>query len=104
MKIGEYEVENSEREDLLGAKVDLKLNCDDHISNGCKKACEGLNALFRIAPFIGLSKRRILMNASFNSQFSNCPLIWMCHSRTNNRKINRFHVRCSRFIYNVKKS
>ena len=104
VKIGEYEVENSECEELLGAKLDWKLNCDDHISNRCKKACGELNALVRIAPFIGLPKRRILMNACFNSQFSYCPLIWMCHSRTNNRKINRFHERCSRFIYNDKKS
>ena len=104
VKIGEYEIQNSECEELLGVKLDWKLNCDDHISNRCKKARGELNALVRIAPFIGLSKRRVLMNACFNSQFSYCPLIWMCHSRTNNRKINRLHERCSRFIYNDKKS
>ena len=38
MKIGEYQVENSECEELLGAKVDWKLNCDDHISNRCFKS------------------------------------------------------------------
>ena len=103
MKTCEYEVENSEYEELLGAKVDWKLNCCDHISNRCKKACGELNAFVRIAPFIGLLKRRILMNACFNSQFSYCPLIWMCHSHTNNRKINRFHERCYRFTYNDKK-
>ena len=104
VKIGEYEVENSECGELLGPKLDWKLNCDDHISNRCEKACEELNALVRVAPFIGLPKRRILMNACFNSQFSYCPLICMSHSRTNNRKINRLHERCSRFIYNGKKS
>ena len=88
VKIGEYEVENSECEELLGAKLDWKLNCDDHISNRCKKACGELNALVRITQFIESSKRRILK----------------CHSRTNNRKINKFHERCSRFIYNDKKS
>ena len=62
MKIGQYQVENSECEELLGAKVDWMLHCDDRISNRCKKACEELNALVRIAPFIELSKRRILMN------------------------------------------
>ena len=99
VKIGEYEVKNSECEELLGAKVDCKLNCADH-----KKVCGELNALVRIAPFTGLPKRRILMNACFDSQFSYCFLISMFHSRTNNRKINRFHERCSRFIYNDKKS
>ena len=104
VKICEYEVENSECEKLIGAKLNWKLNCDDRTSNRCKKACGELNALVRIAPFRGLSKRRILMNVCFNSQFSYCLLIWMCHSRTNSRNINRFHERCSHFIYNDKKS
>ena len=44
------------------------------------------------------------MNASFNSQFNYCPLIWMCHNRENNNKINRPHERCLRIIYNDKRS
>ena len=97
VKIGKYEIENSECERLLRIKLDCKLNFDDHIFDVCKKARRKLNALIRIASFIGLSERRILMNAFFNSQFCDCPLIWMCCSRTNNRKINRLHERCSRF-------
>ena len=37
-------------------------------------------------------------------QFNYCPLIWMCHNRTNDRKINRLHERCLRIIYNDKQS
>ena len=70
VKVGEYEIPNSECEELLGVKLDWKLNIDDHISNGCKKVCEELDALVRIATFIGLSKRNILMNACFNYKFS----------------------------------
>ena len=44
------------------------------------------------------------MNAFFNSQFSYCPLIWMCHSRIINKKINRLHERCLRIIYFDKQS
>ena len=44
------------------------------------------------------------MNAFFTSQFSYCPLTWMCHSRSNNRKTNMHHERCLRLIYNDKKS
>ena len=51
-----------------------------------------------------VSKRRILMNAFFRSQFSYCPLVWMCHSRTLNNKINRLHERCLRIVYNDKLS
>ena len=53
---------------------------------------------------MNLSKRRLLMNSFFKTQFSYCPLIWMCHSRENNRKINRLHERCLRTIYNDKQS
>ena len=37
-------------------------------------------------------------------QFNYCPLIWMCHNRTYCNKINRFHERCLRLIYNDKRS
>ena len=53
---------------------------------------------------MGLSKRKLLMNAFLISQFSYCPLICMCHSRSNNRKINMLHERCLRIIYNDKQS
>ena len=44
------------------------------------------------------------MNAFFKSQFSYCSLVWMCHSRANNGKINRLHERCLRIIYSDKQS
>ena len=50
------------------------------------------------------AKRRLLVNAFFYSQFNYCQLVWMCHNRTNNNKINRLHERCLRLIYNDKKS
>ena len=59
--VGEYEIENSNCEKLLGVKLDWKLNFDDHISDVCKKTSGKLRSLARIASFIGLSKRRIVM-------------------------------------------
>ena len=53
---------------------------------------------------MSLSKKKILMNSFFNSQFSYCPLIWMFHSRIMNNKINRLHERCMRLIYEDKTS
>ena len=44
------------------------------------------------------------MNAFFKSQFSYCPLVWMCHGRANNDKINRLHERCLRIMYSDKQS
>ena len=44
------------------------------------------------------------MNAFFNLQFNYCPLIWMCHSRENNNKMNGLHERCLTIISNDKRS
>ena len=48
-------------------------------------------ALARFTPYMTVSKTRFFMNAFFRSQLSYYPLVWMCHSRTLNNKINRFH-------------
>ena len=85
---------------MLGVKFDNKLTFEKHITDICRKASRKIYALARIAPYMDLSKRRMVMNAFFNSQFNYCPLIWMCHNRTTNRKINRLHERCLRIIYN----
>ena len=39
------------------------------------------------------------MNSFFDSQFAYCPLVWMCHSRWMNNKINNLHYRTLRIIY-----
>ena len=89
---------------MLGIKLDSKLNFNFHINDICQKAGQKLNAISRITPYMDLSKRRLLVNAFFYSQFNYCQLVWMCHNGTNNNKINRLHERCLRLIYNDKKS
>ena len=44
------------------------------------------------------------MNAFFKSQFGYCPLVWMCHNRANNSKINRLHESCLQIIHSDKQS
>ena len=44
-------------------------------------------------------RRRIIMKAFVQSQFGYCPLVWMCHSRTLNSRINRIHERALRIVY-----
>ena len=53
---------------------------------------------------MNISKRRILMNSFFNSQFNYCPLVSMFHSRSINNKINRLHEKALRVICNDFKS
>ena len=61
-----------------------------------------MNGLSRIVPCMDISRKKILMNAFFRSQFNYCPLIWMCYNRSLNRRINRLHERCLRIIYSDK--
>ena len=62
------------------------------------------SALSRVVPFVNLPQKKVLFNAFFQLQFSYFPLVWMCHSRTLNNKINSLHERCLRLIYNNKHS
>ena len=104
LRVSEYDIKNGECEKLLGVKFDNKLKFEKRITDICRKASRRIYALARIAPYMDLSKRRMVMNAAFNSLFNYCPLIWMCHNRTTNRKINRLHERCLHIIYNDKQS
>ena len=103
LKIRNMNIENVVWEKLLGVKVDNKLNFNEHLDRIIKETSRKVSALSRIFPFINLTNRRLLMNSFFSSQFSYCPLVWMCHSRTVNSKINKLHERCLRIIYNDKK-
>ena len=49
--------------------------------------------LYYVTPFIGLSKRKLLLKPFFTLHFSYCPLIWMCHSSSNNRNISMLYER-----------
>ena len=84
---------------LLGVKIDSELNFNTHLEMICKKASQKLNALSRLCAIIPFDKRRIMMQAFFNSQFSYSPLVWMFHNRSINRKINNLHYRALRLVY-----
>ena len=91
VNIGTAQIENTQNEKLLGIIIDSKLNFDKHIQQICSRASAKLKALARIAPFMNITKRKILMNAFFNAQFSYCPLTWMFHSRKLNNKNNKLY-------------
>ena len=89
---------------MLGIKLDSKLNFNSYIHDICQNAGQKLNAISRITPYMNFTKRRLLVNAFSYSQFNYCQLVWMCHNRTNNNKIDRLHERYLCLIYNDKKS
>ena len=104
IRIGNFQIENTKRKTLLGIQFANKLSFDYNLSKICKKASRKLYALVIVTPYINLSKRNILMNAFFNSQYSYCPFIWKFHSCIINKKINRLHERSLRIIYCDKQS
>ena len=62
IKVGDYTIDNCECEKVLGVKLDANLNFNDHISALCKEASTKISVLARVTPFMGLSKRNLLMN------------------------------------------
>ena len=104
IKIGNLCIKNSSCEKMLGINFDYKLKFTNHIGEICKKASRKLNVLARIIAYMGIRKRRSLMNAFFKSQFNYCPLIWMCSNRSLNNKIDRLHERSLRIVYSDKTS
>ena len=104
MNASGFKIKKTKREKLLEITVNCGLKFENYLDGAIKKGSNKINAFSRVAPFMNLSKKKILMNSFFNSQFSYCPLIWMCHSRTINNKINHLHERCLHLIYNDKVS
>ena len=60
------------------------------------RQAKNIQALARIFPYIPQTQKPLLMNVCFMSQFGYCPLVWMNHSRTLNKRISGLHKR----VYN----
>ena len=74
------------------------LNFDYHVNQLCKKASKKRHALARIAEYMDINKRRMVMKAFVSSQFSNCPVI-MIYSRKMEHRINSIHMRDLKFVF-----
>ena len=97
--IGGKQIWESKEEKLLGLCIDRDLKFTTHVSKICAKAGQKLAAISRIAKYMSLEKRRLLIKTFFDSQFDYCPLTWMFHSRKLNNRINDLHYRALRLIY-----
>ena len=93
-------LENEESVKLLGVHIDENLNFEEHINSLLKEGNSKLQALMRIRKYLSKDKLRLIMKTFIESQFNYCPLVWMCHSRDLNRKINKLHERALRVVYN----
>ena len=95
-------LENEESVKLLGVKIDQNLDFEEHITSLLKEGNQKLHALMRIKKYLTKDKLRLIMKTFIESQFNYCPLIWMCHSRDLNHKINKLHERALRVVYKNK--
>ena len=67
-----------------------------------KKANNKLHALMRVRKYLSWEKLQLLIKCFIESQFNYYPLIWMCHSRALNNKINKLHESALRQVYTDK--
>ena len=72
IEINGFTVKNSHCEKLLVVYFDDQLKFDFHFEKLRKTANRKLHALARVTLYMDLSKKQILMNAFFGSQFNYC--------------------------------
>ena len=99
IQVAGIDIKNQQSAKLLGIKIDSKLTFNEHVSDLCCKASQKLHALARVRNFMSLKQRKIIMRTFILSHFSYCPLIWMLHSRSLNKRINKIHERALRLVY-----
>ena len=91
-------------EELLRIEIDENISFRDHITSLCSKHNKKISVLSRVSKYLGIKKRRILMNPYIFPQFNYYPLAWLCHSRSLNNKINRIQERTLRIVYRYYRS
>ena len=104
LKILGSTVESSPCEELLVITIDSELTFHKHTISFGSKAIQKFSALAKIAKYLTIDKRKILLNSFIMAQFSYGLLIWTCHSATLNNKTNRIQDPPLRIIYNDYKS
>ena len=90
MTIPNYNISRSNSEKLLGEDIDSVATFAKHIENLCRKTNQKLHILMRVASFMTLKKRRLVMKTLVFSQFNYCPFVWMCRSRKLNNNLTNY--------------
>ena len=80
-------------------EIGRNLNFDGHVFSLRQKAGRKLVVLARLSKFTSFKQKRILMKTFVESQFGNCPLIWVFHIRNVNSKINNLQERSLKIVY-----
>ena len=77
---------------------------ENHVSNPYKKVSQTLRVLIRIVNYMDFSKRKVVIKIFVISQFNNCQLFQMFHSRKLNNHISSIYEKILRVTYQDYKS
>ena len=73
----------SECKKILAVAIDNKFNFNNHLQKIIKEANQKVYVWARTTQYMRIPKRKL-------------PLVWICHSRLMNNKVNQVHERCLR--------
>ena len=85
-------IKSSHSQKLLRVAINSNFTFDKHVNNLCRKSSEKLHTLSRISQYSSPNNKCTLFKTFATSQFSYCTLVWMCHSRTLNNRINNIYT------------
>ena len=83
---------------LLGIEIDDLLTFNQHISKLCSKAAMQLNAMCRLAKFMGNKEKIPTINSFVYSNFNYRPFVWHFCSCESSQKIEKIQKRCLRLV------
>ena len=77
INIGNETIESTNSIDLIGIKIDSKLNFNEQVSILCKKGNQKLHALARISKYLSEHRLKIIMKTFIPSQFNYCSFFFL---------------------------
>ena len=98
--IDNMEIKPQNEVELLGLKIDKKLNFCSHITNICNKANNKVSELIRLRKNMTTQQAKMIVNTYILPYFLYCPLIWMFCRKKEINIINKVHKRALKTIYN----
>ena len=73
--VNSEEIKTVESLNLLGVKIDSKLNFTDHISSICKKASQRIGVIMRLRDFIPTKAKLVLFKSAVLPYLTCCHLV-----------------------------
>ena len=98
-KIDNNYIESEKGQVLLGITIGSNLTFENLLIIFIKEQVKKLNALARVASYMNMQKRRVIMKSCVTYQFGYCLSIWMFRSGRLNNKINSIHEESLRITY-----